>query len=403
MTALSDRRAGARPSRGVKDRLRLAPLGLLMVCVLAAALVGVVVDGSNGTVAAAPPQARLTDPASGTSDRAASACTPGFDSETSSAPWSKAKRRSSEKVFQQRLASEHPSYVRGRHRRLIFRDQQADNFSQALGRVTQTAKQRKAWATFLKRAQRSVQRRGGEFHVVVAPAEWDVYRQDLPSWATKLRGTTSLEKLMAAHPEIPWIDTRAALRAAARKNHTYEPLNTHWTPYGGYVAWKTISACLRLNPELASVAAPPLKRVKIGPNLNEFAGYGVPDGKKARTSPVYAAKHPRTTITHIPDGEPVANMPDDTLDLVFLPARTITKKAQTDKTLLVLRDSTGSALSPLWSWSFEETIQYPHGIGSAFKTKPIRGLVKKFDPDVVLYVITERYLAFPPISQGSTF
>ena len=284
-----------------------------------------------------------------------------------------------------------------------FRDQQAKNFSQALGRVTQTAKEREAWATFLKRAQNSVESRGGEFHVVVAPAEWDVYRQDLPAWATELRGTTTLEKLMAAHPELPWIDTRAALRAAAREHDTFEPLNTHWTPYGGYVAWQMISECLRLSAEFADVKAPSLKRVKVGPNLNEFAGYGVPDGRKARTLPVYASPHPRTTIRRIPDGTPVANMPDDTLDLVYLPARTVTKKAQTNKSLLVMRDSTGSALSPLWSWSFKETIQYPHGIGAGFETRPIRKLVKKFEPDLVLYVITERYLTFPPITRGSTF
>ena len=31
--------------------------------------------------------------------------------------------------------------------------------------------------------------------------------------------------------------------------------------------------------------------------------------------------------------------------------------------LLTLRDSTGDALSPLWSWSFGTTVQYGHEIG----------------------------------------
>jgi hypothetical protein len=388
-------------------RLRLLPLGVLCLAVTSLALVGVVHDGevtgdlpaSALTSSQTPEQAeRAAAREAKRAGKAKKACMPAFDDGVRTEPWAGARRTQSEKVFKARMKKEKPGYVKGRDGWKFFTDYQSENFSQAIGRVTQSAKQRKAWASWIAKSQKTVERAGGRYHVVVAPANWAVYPQKLPVWAQKLRGTTSVQKLMNAHPKLPWIDTRAALRKAAKKHDTYEPLDSHWTPYGGYVAWQAISKCLRAGGEqLKPVTAPALSGVGVMASSNEFAADGVKPGKPRRTYPIYAAPHPDTTITHLPDGAPIANSPDHVTDTIQAPLKTSTPAAQVPgATVLTLRDSTGNALSPLWSTSFGTTIQYGHGINQQGLVPPdLAELMATYQPDVVLFVITERFLAQP--------
>lgn len=382
------------------SRMRLHPLLALCLCVVAATVVGLVHGGSvtPDAPAAAVVNAGVDKFDRATDRKASRKCMPRWSSRVKGDPWAAGRRKASEKAFQRRIAKEHPAYVKGKDGWHFFTDYQANNFSQALGRVTQSDAKRKAWARFFKEAQRTVRKAGGSFYVVVSPAQWEIYPNKLPSWAQDLRGKNTLDRLMKLHPDLPWIDTRPALRKAASKHATYEPLNSHWTPYGGYVAWGAIARCLTsTNGELEGLGVPPLAGVAVEPNLNEFAMNGVPDGRPARTVPTFGPAHPPTEITTILGGETIPNVADHSVDAIYLPVRTTTPGAQLDKTLMVYRDSTGSALSPLWSRSFATTIQYHHGVASTAKPTKVRTAVGEFKPDVFLYVITERFLdSMPP-------
>ena len=390
------------------SRLRLLPLGALCLAMAILAPIGVVHGGEvTGDL---PPSALALRQPDGPDDRGAvreakqaarvkKACTPAFSTGVRSEPWAGARRKQNEKVFKARMQREEPGYVKGRDGWKFFTDYQAENFSQAVGRVTQTARQREAWASWIKSSQRTVERAGGRYYVVVAPANWTIYPQKLPTWAQKLRGTTSLQRLMAKHPDLPWIDPRAALRKAAKRNATYEPLDSHWTPYGGYVAWQAIAKCLRANDDgLKPVDVPAITGVGITANSNEFAADGVKPGKPQRTYPIYAVEHPETVMQHLPDGETIANSPDHITDTVQGPLETSTPQAQAPgATLLTLRDSTGNALSPLWSTSFGTTIQYGHGVNQQGIAPPdLAELMTTHAPDVVLFIITERFLSQRP-------
>jgi len=384
---------------GRLSRLRLVPLGLLTLAVAATAVVGVV-DGSPVT-AGIPASALPKDPATKAAERAAKAkpkCMPKFSTGITSEPWEGAERKKSERAFKARIKQEDPAYVNGKDGWKFFTDYQAQNFSQALGRVTQTAAQREAWARWIAKQEKTVRQGGGRYFVVVSPANWDVYPQKLPTWAQKLRGSTSLQKLMAAHPELPWIDTRSALRQAATKHDTYEPLDSHWTPYGGYVAWQAITKCLRATDKtLKPVGAPAIDGVGVVANSNEFAAEGVPSGKPRRTVPEYTDPHPASTASHLPDGAAITLGPDFATDTLQAPLTTSTPAGQAPgATLLTLRDSTGNALSPLWSWSFGTTVQYGHGIGQqGLKPPDLQELMDTHHPQVVIFMITERFLAEP--------
>jgi hypothetical protein len=390
--------------RRTGPRLWLPALALATVSSLA---VSGVLPGRADTTVRVPTSARPADrvdtAATAAEHRAARkrACRPAFATGVDDEPWRGAARQRSERVFQARIAREHPAYVSGKGGWKFFTDRHDDNFSQALGRVTLSAKQRQAWARWLRASRRTVERAGGRYFVVVAPANWDIYARKLPRWAGRLRGTTSLQTMMREHPGLPWIDTRGALREAAKQHATYEPLNSHWTYYGGYVAWQAITRCVRATAadgRFEAVRVPEITGVGVTAGGNEFGADGVPDGPPRNTYPVYAEEHPPTTVTHLPDGAPIPNRPDHATDTLATPLRTETPAAQApDLTLLTLRDSMGGALSPLWSTSFGTTVQYAHGINQmGFAPPDLASLVATHRPDLVLFVVTERWLSRRP-------
>ena len=373
-------------------RLRYLPLVVLVLAVVAATVLGVVksrseADTSSGASRTA--AARATLPA---------VCAPPVDQGIRVEHWRDDDREAaSEAAFARGLAGEKPGYIKGRGGWAFFTDLQAKDFSQAVGRERQGRREVARWNAYLSAMQSAVQAHGGRFYVMIAPAKWDVYPDRLPAWARDLRGTTSLDHLMAEHPELPFIDVRPALRAA--KEPTYSPLNSHWTDYGGYVAWKAATRCLRADGAPAAVDVPKISGVERVDDLNEFSADGLAlPAKPQWTRPVPAAPHPPTTTESIDSGRAIDVQPGNVVDMLQLPVRTRTTDAQSSKTLLVLRDSTGSALSPWWSTSFARTVQYQHSVGGTGASLDVAGLVEEVRPDIMIFTMTERYLSYDPPS-----
>lgn len=382
-------------------RLRLVPLAILVALTLVAGVVGFFNDGiisSEQPAAAAAPTKKRGDKAKNdpqkVAEKISKKCSPGFATGVKSEPWVGAKKAASETAYKKNIKKENAGYIKGADGNYLFSDLYATNFSQALGRKTQTAKLQKQWAAYFKKAKQLTEAQGGVFHVVVVPATWEVHPNTLPKWARPLRGTNTLTKLMEKYPDLPWIDTRKALLTASKKNNVFIKVNSHWTNYGGYVAWQAITKCLATDASLDKITVPAYTSIKKDPNYNEFAGYGIKAGKKAWTVPVLPSL-PSSTIT---SGDASATFdPYGGLDAVYLPATVDTEAAQSDQTLLVYRDSTGSALSPLWRYAYQKSVQYHHGILSTpAKPTPLATAIAAADPDVFLYVISERMLSGKP-------
>lgn len=378
-------------------RLRLVPLAVLVALTLVAGVVGFFNDGiisSEQPAAAAAPttkdRGKAEDPEKAAA-KASKKCTPGFKTGVKSEPWVGAKKRASEATYKANIKKENANYIKGANGNYLFPDAYAKNFSQSLGRITQTTKQQKQWAKYFKKAEQLTKAQGGVFKVVVVPATWEVHPNTLPKWAQKLRGTNTLAKLMKAYPDLPWVDTRKALLTASKKNNVFVKVNSHWTNYGGYVAWQAIAKCLATEPSLDKVSIPAFSSIKKDPNYNEFVFFGIPPGPNAWTVPVLPTA-PASTIT---SGDASAQLdPYGGLDAVYLPATVDTPTAASDQTLLVYRDSTGSALSPLWRYAYQKSVQYHHGILSTpAKPTKLATAIAAADPDVFLYVISERMLA----------
>lgn len=385
-----------RPGR--LDRFRLVPLVLLVLCVVAATLVGRVGDWSDaaatpGAGAAAakpkkPPKAKTSLPR---------VCTPTVAQRLRGRePWRDPKLApASERKFARNIAQEAPAYVEGRDGWLFWNDWQVNDMSQSIGRLTLDKAGIKRWSRYLRGLQRDAEAAGSDFYVVVAPAKWDVYPKLLPGWARTLRGSVSLDLLMRAQPKIPFIDTRKALRESAAK--TYEPLDSHWTPYGGYVAWKAVTRCLRAVDQGTPYGVPKAEGVDRVADSNEFAPQGIePGSRPMRTVPDYVRPLPEMVVRQVGSGRQLEVGDDNIVDGTLMPATTTTADAQTDQRLLVLRDSTGGALSPLWGATFASTAQYSHGLGTTGPFPDVTKLARKHRADITMIVLTERYLGYQP-------
>ncbi|KQX71786.1 hypothetical protein [Aeromicrobium sp. Root472D3] len=377
--------------RGALARLRYVPLILLVLAVIVATVLGVVETRSAD-------DEKTSARTSGTAPAGPSlpaVCAPAVDQQIDVEHWRDDQLEpAAETAFARGIARSAPGHVRGRDGWLFFTDAQAKDFSQAVGRERQGPSSIARWNDYLGDMRRAAQARGGRFYVMIAPAKWDVRHDRLPTWAQRLRGTTSLDRLMQVYPELPFVDVRAALRDASEP--TYSPLNSHWTDFGGYVAWQAATACLRADG-VDGVDVPPITGVDVTDDRNEFAADGVSDpDEPAWTQPRLAAAHPDTTITSIATGATLQPLPGDVVDMTQLPVRTSTSGAQSSETLLVLRDSTGSALSPLWSTSFARTVQYQHPVGEMGAPVDLAAIVDRERPDVTIFTMTERYLSFDP-------
>ena len=75
-------------------------------------------------------------------------------------------------------------------------------------------------------------------------------------------------------------------------------MNSHWTDWGGYIAWQTYAACHDANyPAADPLWVPPVDGVESTRIYNEYAPYGVPDAEPAWTVPAFSEALADVTVT----------------------------------------------------------------------------------------------------------
>ena len=311
--------------------------------------------------------------------------------------WVGERNASSEKIF-----AEHPETggmrVGGRDGFEFWGDQQSYNISQALGRAPWLDEQLSQWLAYFTALDDELSQDGRNLVIVVAPAKWELYRDKLPEWTDHLQGLTHLEQFLARSEDLPVVDVRGAMEDAKRDGPVFSAVNTHWTPYGAYAAWQqTVLCASTLYPDSvwSQVQVPEMSGVALSVAPNEFAPYGDTATTEDWAMPLLPAADPvRSTITGA-DGASQTGPSDGTVGLLDMPAST-----QSDSGVgraLIMRDSTGEALAPVWAQAFNQTCQVRHNLDYPDNRPDIVAEAEKCDADTVLYVFTERYLAqFPP-------
>lgn len=291
------------------------------------------------------------------------------------------------------------AWITGRDEYLFWSDAVNANISQAIGRVHVDNTQIQAWVAYITGIAEAAHENGAKLLVMIAPAKWDVYRDKLPDWTDGLQGATSRERLMAAHPELPWIDVRDALvaqRDADPATPLYSRSNSHWTPYGASVAWERTLKCLSsLDGKLTDLTGPVVDGVRREKAPDEFAPLGAAASSvQDWTVPVFARDPGVVSVSNV-QGEGSSTLRvDNGLDFAELPVITSNPRAP-DHTLLVARDSMGNALSTGMMTSFRQTIQVRNGL-DVDKPVDLKALIGLYKPDVVILEFAERYLVQTP-------
>lgn len=386
------------------NHLRYVPLIILVIISIVAALVGAVVARQQNREAAqdalpAPLQTAVNTPTS-TDGALPALCHPAVPAPARQ-PWlgSAADKAKAEAVWTNHQSELMHPYVLEKDGWVDWGDVQAANFSQAIGRRNLSTAEATKWHDHLAKLRDSLAALHTPLYIVVTPAKWDVYPQQLPSWAQKIRGSGPIDQLEVNYPDLPIVDLRAPLRAASVDHQTYSKTNSHWSDYGAWVGWRSIAECIdATSPGLAGISAAAIGGVSVEADANEFAPFGIPDPAPNRTVPDYTPALGPVTVT-TSDGTTSTVAGNTPTDLLKLPSETTTTTAQTRHTALFVRDSFGSALSIPLQQSFTRTWQVRHNLDGPLNTQPdIAGLAKQYRPDVVILQIAERHLNFVPSS-----
>ena len=246
------------------------------------------------------------------------------------------------------------------------------------------------------------------FRVMIGPNKETIYPEYLPMWA-KPSSPTATDALLTGTGTQHYIDLREPLLAAKTSSNEslYYHTDTHWNSLGAGVAYRAFAQEVsRSIPEIRWPVDDAFEVSSIGPR------YGGDLANFLRIS------------ENLHDMEPVlnaTNLPIETTQYDFdsriiihkggnpqvgAPRKPVLIKsvgALNAKKVLWLRDSFGSALSPLMAATFTETVQLHGGVALAPGGRFIE-LVEKWKPDYVFITVVEReardelFATYPPIS-----
>ncbi|GGA65306.1 hypothetical protein GCM10011490_14980 [Pseudoclavibacter endophyticus] len=375
-------------------RWSLVPLCVLMVAVIAATVAGFV---ARERIAQALVEAPVESATSG--DSLPGGCAPPLAALPAHQPWLGQARSTSESTYRLNSAGA-PGVIEGADGFVFWADEQANNFSQAIGRRVLSQEEMDAWYGAMSSLRDRLDEQGIDLVIQVVPAKWSVYPDKLPAWTNNIVGSTTLDYLRYAHPDLPVMDMRERLRAAAEEQSVYTPLNSHWTDFGGTVGWQALAECLTaVDPERYAGLAPlDISGFDLQPASNEFESFGYTDDDPIDAVPVWAAPPPEMQLT-MADGTVASEPTDRPVDMLELPVTTENPSAQSAATALIFRDSQGDSIAAGWQAGFTTTWQYPHNLDKPEQAVDYFSVALEHEPDVVIIELTERHLNFvPPIT-----
>ncbi|MDW4573371.1 hypothetical protein R8Z57_11370 [Microbacterium sp. M3] len=380
-------------------RYRDIPLIILAVLSLIAALVGWVTQYRLDEAAAQP---AAFAPAPGADDGTFAACGPEA-AVPDEQPWID-DAAASEQVWAANADSLDEPVVLGQDGWAFYNDQVEESFSQAVGRRYLTVGEVGAWHDYFSTLAEALDAQGIEFSIQIIPSASTIYPEQLPEWTAGIVGSTPLDQFLAASSDLPVVDFRHDLRAAAASDAVFTPVNSHWTDWGGYVAWETYAACRdATNAADTPFWVPAIDAVESTRVYNEYAAYGVPDAEPAWTVPDFAEDFADVEVVAA-DGSKVTIDGSKPMDYALLPASTTTEAAKTSAEALILRDSMGNALTPYWGQEFAKTRQELHRYDDWSTPPNYRALVDQYQPDIVIVQLAERHLVnAPPAGVGTGY
>lgn len=286
----------------------------------------------------------------------------------------------------------HPGLaVEGRDGYLFLGDAFMANFAQAMGRRFYSPDEIARTVGAVTSTDQWLRDRGIAAEFVVVPATWSVYADKMPEWTDGQRLPTILDQLVAADP-TSFMDLRPELTAARATADTYSRLNSHWTPYGSIVGFRTMIDRLQADhPDLGSLPVPTVTGTTESDAFNEFAGITGAAGPNNWVVPQLASALPSYTVIAA-DGTRRTAAGDEFLDITQMPLQTENPAAGNDHRALILADSATSLMSPYLAAAFGSTMMVRHWADQPAQAPNLPALVESYRPDVVITLVSERNL-----------
>lgn len=313
--------------------------------------------------------------------------------------WSGAIEMYSTALFRLGVSANEGLGVVGKEGWIFLGNIHAKSFDQSTHRQIATSNEVSDFVRVLQLEVDYAARRGIPMLFVVAPSQGTIYPDKFPEVAPGYlaRPSTFDMILEAARPlNLPIVDVRPALKAARTTAETYSSQNSHWTGYGGWVAWQEMAkwvaplfpgivlSKVSEQPEIEYVDANSEAASMFGvksPNLWSVVNFdpALPDYQIVKSDGTI-----QTTPGQTPTG------------ILDLPRLIQNPDASSPYRALVFRDSQGDAVSPYIQASFAETYQVNHHVraGGLPELNFARD-VDTFKPDLIIYVMTERYFFYP--------
>lgn len=271
-------------------------------------------------------------------------------------------------------------------------------YDQVTGRFKVSSGHIEEWVEVHSLISKFAKRRNISLLFVVAPSKGSIYPDKLPLRDmpdTKWSSTFERLILRASETEFPLLDLRPALIAARAQADTYSPLNSHWTDFGAWAAWREIARALhQCFPHTEFNSGAKLLNIETIDACNEAKYLMGIDGPNPWTRAVLADALPSYSMI-LSDKTHSLQNGSRTIDLTELPAQTGNKAASTKHRALILMDSVGCQIAPYLYASFESTFQYRHHVSQDQAAFNLPGYVSRHNPDVILYFMTERYAIYP--------
>jgi alginate O-acetyltransferase complex protein AlgJ len=128
------------------------------------------------------------------------------------------------------------------------------------------------WRRLLEMRRNWLRARGAKYLFVVPPDKHTVYSEYLPDWLERGTGQSKVQQLvnyMKARSTVEVLDLCHALIEAKKTHVAYLKTDTHWNPFGGFVAYRAVMEALAR--QMPSLEPLPMEALdwKPGPNPNE--------------------------------------------------------------------------------------------------------------------------------------
>jgi hypothetical protein len=313
-------------------------------------------------------------------------------------PWSSELAAASEEIWLSKADERSLPYLPGEDGFVFWGDVQNNNIAQAVGRRMLDRDELSLWIDSMRYVRDALKAEGVEFVIVPGPGKWDIYPERLPEWARSIDGSGPLDQILLAAPDLPIIDLRADLRAAAVSTPVYSVVDSHWSDYGAWVGWQTIVRCLStVDSRFTSLEVPAITGVDFIVGGNEFLEWGFDAPRPDWSVPVL--QEPLNPVVVTVAGRPREVRGDEQrIGFLELPAVVLNSSAPLDETALFLRDSMGTSLTPWLQQNFTEVRQMRHNfeVGDPSAIPNIASEARAAGASIVILELAQRHLNQPP-------